>query len=193
MTLASCSQPLSAVLLGSGPSSQNRHYSQQTEVISCWQIGCIQKMSSEQVQWLELCSLPCLEVSVIVFGFTVQDPASIHHLFISSSVPRQLSFLLLCLLLLLDPPHELWFSGSSWSSAMLLSKCMQASWCQTLRPTICLPYSVRLMSIICLWFLISDCLNYITWLLPPPRLKPQGFNVSLVTPMSRHNSLHRQV
>lgn len=49
------------------------------------------------------------------------------------------------------------------------------------------------MSIICLWFLISDCLNYITWLLPPPRLKPQGFTVSLVTPMSRHNSLHRQV
>lgn len=86
-----------------------------------------------------------------------------------------------------------WFSGSIWSSAMLLSKCMRASWCQTLLPTICLPYSVRLMSIICLWFFISDCLNYITWLLPPPRLKPQGLTVSPVTPMSFHSSLHRQV
>lgn len=99
--------PHAASPLGSGPSSQNKCYSQQTEVISCWQIGCIQKMSWEQVQWLELCSLPCLEVSVVVFGFTVQDPAGIHHLFICSSVPSHLSLLLLCLLLLLDSPHEL--------------------------------------------------------------------------------------
>lgn len=49
------------------------------------------------------------------------------------------------------------------------------------------------MTIIYLWFLISDCLSYIAWLLPPPRLKPQGFPVNLVTPMSCHNSLHRQV
>lgn len=106
-TFASHSQPLGAMPLGSGPSSQNTCYSQQTEVISCWQIGCIQKMSWEQAQWLELCSLPCLGVSVTVFGFTAQDPAGIHHLFICSFVPSHLSLLLLCLLLLLDSPHEL--------------------------------------------------------------------------------------
>lgn len=107
MTLASCSQPLGAVPLGSGSSSQNRCYSQQTEIISCWKIGCIQKMSWEQVQWFELCSLPSLGVSVVVFGFTVQDPAGTQHLFICSSVPSHMSLLLLCLLLLPDSPHEL--------------------------------------------------------------------------------------
>lgn len=77
------------------------------QIISCWKIGCIQKMSWEQVQWFELCSLPSLGVSVVVFGFTVQDPAGTHHLFICSSVPSHMSLLLLCLLLLPDSPHEL--------------------------------------------------------------------------------------
>lgn len=114
------------------------------------------------------------------------------HLFSCSLA--QACKLLLCLLLLLDPPHELHsFPGSMWSLTVLLSRCMQAPWCQTLPLTVCLPCSVKLMSIICFWFLISDCLNYISWLLPPPRLQPRGLTMRLATPMSRHNSLHRQV
>lgn len=116
-------------------------------------------------------------VYVVVFGFAVQDPAHACCLHNHSSGLSYLSLFLLRVLLplalTLRPSLLLpWLHLKFGCVLVKVHTISLASCCQTLPLTIFLPCSVRLMSIICLWFLISDCLNYITWLLPPPRLQP---------------------
>lgn len=138
MTLPSHSQSLGPVPSGSGLSFQKRRSSQQTDVIRCWYIGCAQKMSWAQIVSCTLFSaLPLGLVSVAVICSTSQDPGHICCLFSHSSSPIHLSLLLLCLLLLLSPPHES-HSLVSWLhlkvSYALVKVCASslASWCQTL-------------------------------------------------------------
>lgn len=131
-------------------------------------------LRTSPVAWTLFCALPLGVVSVLVSDFTSQDTARICRHFSRGSGPGCLSLPLLCLLLVLGLPYELHSLFHPKFSYALVKVCASslASWCQTLSPTIRLPCSVRLMSTVCLWFLISDCLNYITWLLAPPRLQP---------------------